>query len=333
MAITSSCPSRVWLPECTHWLDRSYLDHATPSHLPPLFFFFFFFQLSRYYNDVKSSLSPILSLCDIRSDLLDKLRFGGLSPIVLTTNTLFYLKLYLWSPDAVHWPSYEFNVPKKLCGVTPSVKCDSIRKTRSAGIVTKLVVVVVVAFSSRARILGECSTSHSPPALFFFYVEISSRTLIPLFRPGSVHSGSARCLRLLWPNGPWRVACQLVSPQIPTLCLDSDIVNPLRFCWVKGICVFRCNLPAVLYAEWPGSFTCHWGNTRVERTPNKSQHTKLTLEKKILPPLLPGFELATFRSRVRRSDQQAVPAPQVVHWESGHKAAVTSNSPFRVWLP
>ena len=38
----------------------------------------------------------------------------------------------------------------------------------------------------------------------------------------------------------------------------------------------------------------------VERTPNKSQHTKLTLEKKILPPLLPGFEHATFRSRVRR---------------------------------
>ena len=39
----------------------------------------------------------------------------------------------------------------------------------------------------------------------------------------------------------------------------------------------------------------------MERTPNKSQHTKLTLEKKILPSLLPGHELATFRSRVRRS--------------------------------
>ena len=28
---------------------------------------------------------------------------------------------------------------------------------------------VVVAFSSRARLLGECSTVHSPPALFFFF--------------------------------------------------------------------------------------------------------------------------------------------------------------------
>ena len=52
---------------------------------------------------------------------------------------------------------------------------------------------VVVAFSSRARILGKCSTIHSPPALFFFFfkVEMSLRTLIPLFTPGLVHSGSA----------------------------------------------------------------------------------------------------------------------------------------------
>ena len=54
------------------------------------------------------------------------------------------------------------------------------------------------------------------------------------------------------------------------------------------------------------SFTCHWGNTRVERTPNESQQIKLTLEKKILPPLLPRCELATFRSRVPRSYQQAI---------------------------
>ena len=55
------------------------------------------------------------------------------------------------------------------------------------------------------------------------------------------------------------------------------------------------------------SFTCHCGNTGVQRTPNNSQHTQLTLNKKIVQPLLPGFELATFRSRVRRSIQQATP--------------------------
>ena len=44
---------------------------------------------------------------------------------------------------------------------------------------------------------------------------------------------------------------------------------------------------------------------------NKSHHRKLTLEKKILPPLLQGFELATFRSRVRRSNHWAIPAPAI----------------------
>ena len=51
---------------------------------------------------------------------------------------------------------------------------------------------MMMPFSSLARISGECSTIHSPLSLFFFFeVEISSRTLIPLFMPGSVHSGSA----------------------------------------------------------------------------------------------------------------------------------------------
>ena len=43
---------------------------------------------------------------------------------------------------------------------------------------------------------------------------------------------------------------------------------------------------------------------------NKSQHRKLTLEKKILPQLLPGLEPGTFWSWVRRSNHWAIPAPQ-----------------------
>ena len=73
--------------------------------------------------------------------------------------------------------------------------------------------------------------------------------------------------------------------------------------------MFGCNLPPALLAEQAGSFTCHCGNMGMERTPNKRQHAKLILEKKILPPLLPGLELAAFRSRVRRSYHQAIPAP------------------------
>ena len=41
---------------------------------------------------------------------------------------------------------------------------------------------------------------------------------------------------------------------------------------------------------------------------NKSQHRKLTPEKKIFPPLLPGLEPGTFRSWVWRSNHWAIPA-------------------------
>ena len=58
-------------------------------------------------------------------------------------------------------------------------------------------------------------------------------------------------------------------------------------------------------------FLCAAAVQKVEQTPNKRQHTKLTLEKKILLLLLPGFELATFRSQVRHSNQQAISAPHV----------------------
>ena len=62
---------------------------------------------------------------------------------------------------------------------------------------------------------------------------------------------------------------------------------------------------------------CHCGNTRMEGTPNKSQHTKLTLEKNILLLLLPGFKLTTFRSQVTCSYLQAVPVCSLIMNELG----------------
>ena len=57
---------------------------------------------------------------------------------------------------------------------------------------------------------------------------------------------------------------------------------------LPATCIFddRGLLPATAVTRRDG-----W----VKRTPNKSQHRKLTLEKKIIPPpLLSGLELATF---------------------------------------
>ena len=104
----------------------------------------------------------------------------------------------------------------------------------------------------------------------------------------------------LWPSVPWWVACELVLWQVRTLCLGS-LVRQLWVRWIKGVHEYRCNLPPALVTEWPRSFTCHCSNRGVEQTPKKkSQHTKLTLEKKVLLPLLPGFKLASFPSWVWR---------------------------------
>ena len=75
---------------------------------------------------------------------------------------------------------------------------------------------------------------------------------------------------------------------------------------------------------------CLYINTGVEQTLNKSQHTKLTLEEKILPPLLPEFKFVTFWSWVWHwLYQQVVPALQVItqvkpilsqQWESKQHA-------------
>ena len=58
-------------------------------------------------------------------------------------------------------------------------------------VIKQLANLVVMAFSSLARTFGEGLTVLPVLFFFFFKVEISSCTPIPLFKPGSVHSGSA----------------------------------------------------------------------------------------------------------------------------------------------
>ena len=88
--------------------------------------------------------------------------------------------------------------------------------------------------------------------------------------------------------------------------------------------MFRCDLPLALLAEWPGSFTCHCGNMVVEWTLHKSQHTNLTLEKKILPSLLPGFKLVTFWSWIRAFTNKLSRPPSLPTYLSNHAAQAQS---------
>ena len=53
---------------------------------------------------------------------------------------------------------------KDIVVIIESDTCSKYTKV----VLVVVTVVVVVAFSSYARILGECSTIHSPSALFFF---------------------------------------------------------------------------------------------------------------------------------------------------------------------
>ena len=80
---------------------------------------------------------------------------------------------------------------KKICSFSFSCTiCDSLNAYALSFSVC-VCVCVCVCVPSHARVLGECLTIHSLPVLFFFKVEISLHTLIPLFMPESVHSGSA----------------------------------------------------------------------------------------------------------------------------------------------
>ena len=47
-----------------------------------------------------------------------------------------------------------------------------------------IIIIIIIIINIAVFVLFVC-------CCFFFYVEISSRALIPLFMPGSVHSGSA----------------------------------------------------------------------------------------------------------------------------------------------
>ena len=168
----------------------------------------------------------------------------------------------------------------------------------------------LVAFPSHARILWECLTIHFPPTLFSFFfsfkVAISSCTLIPLFMPGSVHSGSVS-----WDDCGWIISDKLH---------DSWFSNRFpHYAWTAAWSAHSDFIESRMYACL--GVNCHLYFLQTERdllcatavtwgrTPNKTLHTKLTQEKKILLPLLSGFQLATFQSGAWRSYQQALPAP------------------------
>ena len=99
----------------------------------------------------------------------------------------------------------------------------------------------------------------------------------------------------------WRVLC---TPYNQALChFMQNHIHKVYVC-LAVTCHLRFwqNDRGLLHAT---AVTRGWNRYR-----NKSQHRKLTMEKKIIPPLQRGFEPMTFQSRVQCSNHWAIPAPQ-----------------------
>ena len=110
-----------------------------------------------------------------------------------------------------------------------------------------------------------------------------------------------------------RLQCHFIQSHIGRVCMCLAVTCHLHF-WQNDQDLLRVT-----------AVTRGWNGYR-----NKSQHRKSTLEKKILPPLLPGLEPGIFRSRIRRSNHWAVPAPQV-WYQSFLLLGGLFVSPTQVW--
>ena len=81
-----------------------------------------------------------------------------------------------------------------------------------------------------------------------------------------------------------------------------------HFCWIHKY-AFSYNLPPVFLrndSDYLGATAVRrgWNGHR-----NESQHSQLTMEKKYLPPVLPGHEPETFRLGVRLSTTELPGSP------------------------
>ena len=132
-----------------------------------------------------------------------------------------------------------------------------------------VVVVVVVAFSSPTRIWGKIFVALIPACALFIYLFIFKWRLA---RAHKFHYLSQYIAQ--------RAKKTVAKRNIKSCVFPDSIVSPLQLRLVKAVWVLRRNLSPALSEEWLGSFTCHCGNTGLERTPNKSRHRKLTPEKK-----------------------------------------------------
>ena len=146
----------------------------------------------------------------------------------------------------MEWKCWEAQTACREGGVLSSLTCNSDRPS----VYLSLKVVWWWCLFPHMQGFGENGRQFIPRLCFskiLNQVEISLRTLIPLFMPGLVHSGSASL-----------DDCKRMFPDELRVSSFSDgflhyawtvVVSPQQLRWVKGVCVLRCNLPTALLAE------------------------------------------------------------------------------------
>ena len=149
-----------------------------------------------------------------------------------------------------------------------------------------------------------------PTLFFFFWVAISLRTVIPLFWPCSIHSGSSSrddCV-------PWRVECELVSLIGSNTVTGQQSAHSDFVGWRVYACVgVTCQL--YFWQNDRGLLRVTAVTRGCNRHRNDSQHRKLTLERKFLPPSLLGLEPAATSLALHKLNYPGAP-PIELFWRS-----------------
>ena len=139
---------------------------------------------------------------------------------------------------------------------------------------------------SRADSLRSHVILHEWLAFYSAFLNIHRSGVLARLVPHQTAAVSAQVVWTPYNHAP----CRFMQSHIRKVCACSAVNCHLHF---------RQNDQYLLRAT---AVTRGWSGYR-----NKSQHRKSTLEKKILPLLLQGFEPAIFQWRVQRSNHWAIP--------------------------
>ena len=184
-------------------------------------------------------------------------------------NTTAYEGLQGWGADSLWWQS----VPAPGLGWRKKCWCRLVQHFRFFSLYLCPLVVSAAIFNRPLLTLGRPPCIHtyrSQSCLCHMTVTCDSEWVTNLSKCIFKYPYKLCTNSVTWLLHGW---CHMqLMPSWCTFCLHHTTMHqfkaschatPRMYC----ACVFSCNLPPTLLAEWLGSFTCYCGNMGVERIP------------------------------------------------------------------